>query len=337
MNLLHKLKKISIHFGIFFLITFSIIAVSVLVHELGPQPLMYSDDSWDEVTPYTPSTNLSFNVIFDQHSHTKYSDGILTVEQNILWHITMGFNACVITDHNTLKNSDDIAEMALKYQNEIVVIQGMEYTTSRIHMNFIGISSWDLRVPIVPTDQEILEAIEEVHQQGGVVSVNHYIRTESKERDDFPSRELLIQWGVDFIEIVNRNNYDTVSYDFCLENNDSIGMITGTDMHSPTDVHSWTGINADNFTKEGIIAELVDHNTTIIYDSEGVEEKGVSKTNPWNVVLRPFYDFGGMISDYFTGSEVGLVVFFSYYFAIFILVEASILGVKKIKEKRKKE
>jgi predicted metal-dependent phosphoesterase TrpH len=105
----------------------------------------------------------------------------------------MGFNACVITDHNTLKNSDDIAEMALKYQNEIVVIQGMEYTTSRIHMNFIGIYSWNLRVPIVPTDQEILEAIEEVHQQGGVVSVNHYIRTESKDRDDFPSRELLIQ------------------------------------------------------------------------------------------------------------------------------------------------
>ncbi len=337
MSFLHKLKRYSIHFGLYFLVTFLIIATSVLIHELGPQPLVYSDDSWNEVAPYTPTTNLTFNVIFDQHSHTKYSDGILTVEQNILWHITMGFNACVITDHNTLKNSEDIAEISLKYQSDIVVIQGMEYTTSRIHMNFIGISSWELRVPIVPNDQEIQEAIEEVHQQGGVVSVNHYIRTESKDRDDFPSREQLILWGVDFIEIVNRDNYDTVSYDFCLENNDSIGMITGTDMHVPANVYSWTGINAENFTKEGIMAELLSHNTTIIYDPLGVAEVGVSQTNPWNVVLRPFYDIGGSISDYFTGSGVGLVVFFSYYFVIFIVIELSILCVNKIKEKKKEK
>ncbi len=152
MSFLNKLKKYSVHFGIYFLITFSIIAASVLIQELGPQPLSYTDESWSEVDPYVPPTNLSFYVIFDQHSHTKLVGGILTVEQNILWHITMGFNACVITDHNTMRNSEDIAAMSLKYQGEFVIIQGMEYTNGRIHMNFIGISSWDLRVPINPTN-----------------------------------------------------------------------------------------------------------------------------------------------------------------------------------------
>ncbi|MHA1551432.1 MAG: hypothetical protein ACTSUP_06305 [Candidatus Heimdallarchaeaceae archaeon] len=339
MNLLRKLKKYSIHFGIYFLITFSIIAVSVLIHELGPQPLRYSDDSWNDVTAYTPTTNLSFSVIFDQHSHTKLVGGILTVEQNILWHITMGFNACVITDHNTMKNSEDIAVMTLKYQGEFVVIQGMEYTNARIHMNFIGITSWDFRVPLDPSDEEIQEAIDEVHLQGGVVTANHYVETESDGKENFPSLEQLILWGVDFIEIVNDDVYDEASYEFCLENNGSIGMITGTDMHRPHDVFAWTGINAENFTKEGIMAELLNHNTSIIYDSTGVDELGRSSSNPWNVLLRPFYDFGDVLSDYHIGSgvldSVGLVVFFSYYFAIFILIEVSIFMIKKNNEKKK--
>ncbi len=151
----------------------------------------------------------------------------------------------------------------------------------------------------------------------------------------------MILWGVDFIEIVNGDDYDEVSYEFCLENNDSIGMISGTDMHKPEDVFGWTGINAENFTKEGIMAELLKHNTTVIYNPEGVEEIGISYSNPWNVLLRPFYDFGGVLSEYHIGSGVldgvGLVVFFSYYFAIFILIEVSIFLVKKIKEKKKKK
>ena len=75
MSFLNKLKKYSVHFGIYFLITFSIIAASVLIQELGPQPLSYTDESWSEVDPYVPPTNLSFNVIFDQHSHTKIVGG----------------------------------------------------------------------------------------------------------------------------------------------------------------------------------------------------------------------------------------------------------------------
>ena len=87
------------------------------------------------------------------------------------------------------------------------------------------------------------------------------------------------------------------------------------------------------------MAELLNHNTTIIYDPVGVEEIGVSTSNPWHVLLRPFHDFGGVLSDYHIGSGVldgvGLTVFFSYYFAIFILLEVSVFLVKKNKEKKK--
>ena len=313
----------------------------MLVHELGPRSLKYSNDSWGTVIPYTPPTNLSFNVIFDQHSHTKRVEGSLTVEQNILWHMAMGFNACVITDHNTVKNAADIAEMALKYAGEFIVIQGMEYTTSRIHMNFIGISSWDLSVPINPSDAKILEAIEEVHNQGGTVTANHYLRTSEDGKENFPSREQLILWGVDFIEVVNGDDYDKVSIEFCLENNASIGMIAGTDMHHPEDVFSWNGINADNFTKEGIMEELLNHNTTIIYNAEGFEEIGEADPNPWFILPRPFHDFGGILCSYHLGSGVmdglGLTVFFSYYLVTFIFIESSIFLIKRIKENKKKK
>ena len=65
----------------------------------------YSDLDWKNIEPHTiPDYDKSaYNVIYDHHSHTYYSDGALTIRQNIEWHIAMGYNALTITDHNNMK------------------------------------------------------------------------------------------------------------------------------------------------------------------------------------------------------------------------------------------
>ena len=67
----------------------------------------YTDDLWKNVPIYDPlgCEKSKFNVVFDHHSHTIYSDGTLTVRQNVEWHKVMGYNALAITDHNTIKGS----------------------------------------------------------------------------------------------------------------------------------------------------------------------------------------------------------------------------------------
>ena len=95
------------------LIVMIVMVPSILLSVFGPREYKYQDDSFDEFEYAVPEAE-NYSIIFDQHSHTKYSDGILTVEQNIKWHIAHGFNAMVLTDHNNLRNSKDLQEMATK-------------------------------------------------------------------------------------------------------------------------------------------------------------------------------------------------------------------------------
>ena len=243
--------------------------LGVLIYLFGPADATYYDYSWDESEPYVPVTNETYNVLFDQHSHTRYSDGKLSVRQNIEWHIALGFTALAITDHNTLENAEEIKELAEEYKNEIIVLQGMEWTTSRIHMNFIGITEWNLKIPFSPTDKEIQDAIHEVHRQNGTVTANHLTFTERMVGDKMPTRQQFLDWNVDFLEVVNEQYFDNVSYQFYLTHNESIGIITGTDFHSPHPddggrVNAWTTLNTKNFSKEAVMDELRAHNTSYI-------------------------------------------------------------------------
>ncbi|MHA2358401.1 MAG: CehA/McbA family metallohydrolase, partial [Candidatus Heimdallarchaeaceae archaeon] len=294
----------------------------------------------DHITPYVPETNVTYNVLFDQHSHTKYSDGVLTVRQNIEWHISLGYNAFTLTDHNTLRNSADIQELAEEYKEEIIIIQGMEWTSNRLHMNIIGLSHWDLKISNYPTDTEIEAAIDEAHNQGAVVVVNHLHWSMEDAEDLVPTRDQLLSWGVDYIEIYNGPGFDEDSYEFCLEHNESIGMISGTDMHSPDRsdfgrVFAWTALNTDNFTEEAVMKELQARNTEIIYESQGVEDEGIYGKSATYIVFRPFYGFGDFLRDYHIGmgqlNAVGVVFFFIYYFGIFTIIELTPIVNKKIK------
>ena len=239
---------------------------------------IYTDNDWKGITPHIPPgyDNNKYNVVFDHHSHTNYSDGKLTIKQNVEWHIAMGFNAIAITDHNNLRYLEKIEGIKQHYAGKVILLSGFEWTTVRLHLNILGISKWDERVPYKPKDEKIIDVIDKVHDQDGIVVCNHipWSTYEAKYKNH-PSREKLLDWGVDYIEIVNddslpENVYDKESVEFCNKHKGQIGMITGTDMHTPDGlasggVHGWTLLNVKESTEEALMEELRKKNTEILY------------------------------------------------------------------------
>jgi hypothetical protein len=241
--------------------------------------MTYTDKNWKGVTPHIlPGYDgKKYNIVFDHHSHTNYSDGVLSINQNVEWHLAMGFNALAITDHNNMRHLEKIDKVKEEYaKKDIIILSGIEWTTNRIHLNFLGVPNWEPKIKYRVKEDDIINAINYAHDQGGVVVCNHIPWSLYEfHMKTHPSREILLDWGIDYIEIVNddclpENVYDKESYDFCLKHNGKIGMITGTDMHNPDDlasggVHGWTLLNLKEITEEALMEELRKKKTKIIY------------------------------------------------------------------------
>ena len=334
MGLLKFLGYLIKHLVVFTVIVGLILAVSVILNVFGPPQFIYSDTSWEDTVPYVPDTTVKYDVLIDQHSHSKYSDGKLTIRQNIEWHMSLGFTVVVITDHNTMENAEDTKLLAEEYKNRCIVIQGMEWTTNRVHLSFIGLEEWDFKIPVNPTDEEIMQAIDEVHRQNGTVTYNHPGYTRRTSKEPIPSYNLLMNWGVDFFEVINGLDFDEESYAFALNNNDSIGLVTGTDMHSPQKedggrVYAWTALNLTSFSEEAVMMALRNHQTEIIINKFGIESHGDFKYNKFYDYLSPFYQIGGVLKNLYLytdmhssySNRVILYVFLSYSALFFAVLE----------------
>jgi predicted metal-dependent phosphoesterase TrpH len=332
--------KFSGRFWGYIFIVAGIITASILVHEFGPDEYLYFDDSWSDFTPYTaPHVNISqYNVVLDQHSHTLYSDGALTVKQNIEWHISMGFNCIVITDHDTVANKAEIDSLKTEYLAKgVIIIQGMEWTTNLIHLNIIGITKWDKPIPYYnPTEQDIKDAINEAHSQQAVVTVNHIPWSGRSLSGTHPTRDQLRTWGIDYIEIINSWEWDNDSNNYC--DTYGVGKITGTDMHSPTKVFSWTLLNVTTFTEENIMTALRNKETEILFNETGFPDRGTYPDNPWYYLARPLREFGGLFVDLWTSDGldwVGSFTYLGFILAIFGLLEVYRYSKPILKEKVK--
>jgi len=346
MDIFRSLRRFSFHLAIYLFIVALIAAGSVLLKVYGPPRYIYSDDSWKDSTPYVPQTDVKYDLLLDQHSHTKYSDGKLTVRQNIEWHLALGFKVVVISDHNTLKNSEEIQLLANEYANRCIVIQGMEWTTNRVHLNFIGIKNWTLEIPWNPTNDEIRQAIDEVHRQNGTVTFNHPGYTRRTSEENVPSNELLYSWGVDYFEVMNGLDFDEGSYNFVKSHNNTVGMISGTDMHSPAKqdggrVFAWTAINITDFSKEAVMNTLRNYSTEIVINQFGIENQGKYEYNKLYDYLAPFYQIGDAIVYYHLSSDqyggyadrVILYVFLSYSALFFVVLEAVLAFRRSLRNK----
>lgn len=122
---------------------------------------------------YKASKNLSNSSMWykgDLHIHTIHSDGRNTVCEVIALARGRGLDFIALTDHNTISQNKEFIEIGSSYE-DLLVIPGMEITTFYGHMNVLNIDRYiDFRRK---SKEDFKKLIEEVHNNGGVVSVNH--------------------------------------------------------------------------------------------------------------------------------------------------------------------
>jgi predicted metal-dependent phosphoesterase TrpH len=343
------IKKVSIHLIVFICINLCIIGICVPIYMLGPAPSIYKNEDWIGISPISPpGHNASqWNVVLDQHSHTiRSSDARLTLEQNVLWHIALGYNVICITDHNIAPDLAAINSIQSKYAGKIIIIPGVEWTTDRIHLNVLGITEWDVESPWNPSDEQIQAIIEKGHRQGGVVSVNHIPRN---PRPDYPTRDQLFSWGIDFLEVINCDNYpeavyDQESHEFCQTHIGEIGEITGSDMHMPDrfgsgGIHGWTILNATNFTYTAVMEELRAHNTKILLSPYAIVDPASHIVNPLYLGLKPLMNIGqifvGLYSTETGLDSITIIIGLGYYTLLFIALEIVRFIGARIQQKKR--
>ncbi|KAJ1912564.1 hypothetical protein H4219_005549 [Mycoemilia scoparia] len=261
----------------------------------------WTTDPRSYLTPMDPDFG-NYNILLDAHSHTTYSDGKMTPEQLVEYSRANGYNALIVTDHQTVSGGLAAEKYALeKYPGEFIVIPGMEY---RIHMNFIGINQTIPVHPAFPTDQDMREVIDKVHEMGGMVIVNHIPWSTKIELPwniatlpDHPTRQTLMDMGVDGFEVINVSTFDLPTYQLLQrpENKNRFSMVTGSDVHSPDTAYAWTVLNAREFTKDAILDEIRNRRTSLLFDAAGLRQKANIPSNPQFYVMAPIT----MLSLYF--------------------------------------
>ena len=102
----------------------------------------------------------------DFHSHTKHSDGSLSVEELVQNAIDRGLDFIFLTDHNKISGWESARE------EKFPLFPGIEFTTFWGHFTAFGITryiEWDN----INSDKGIIEVSELVHSQGGLFCVAH--------------------------------------------------------------------------------------------------------------------------------------------------------------------
>ena len=340
------LKSFLINLLIYTLIVGAITSVSIATTINVPDHYRYSDDDWNSFN-YSPEFNQSeFNIVLDAHSHSRYSYGELTPRQNILWHISMGYNALILTDHNNFEGCEEIRDIARQdFNDSIKVFMGVEWTTDRGHFNLVfpaTVSSSEVENLIPsksyvykPTNIEIQQIFNQTHQLGGVVIVNH-IQWSREFCKGFPNLPDFLLWQIDYIEIVNENIFDHDSFDFCMKYN--LGIITGTDMHIPGKVYGWTLMDAQEFSEDAIFNELITRNTSVLYNQSGSTYDVSHKLNLGYDFMVLFTGIGNMLKKIYEHPHYILqyVIFFSLIYGFYFFIEFTkhILKKQKIMKDR---
>ncbi|CEP15838.1 hypothetical protein [Parasitella parasitica] len=251
----------------------------------------------DYLTPY--NATFQYNVLMNGHAHSTYSDGKMNVRQLLQWHIANGYNAVMVTDHNTIEGGLAAEKLALaEYNDTIVVIPGMEYT---IHMNFIDINETVHATAPVPSDEELQRVIRRVHELGGLVIVNHipWSNTTQGGRQqarlpNHPSIEQLISWGVDGFEVVNQETFDMASYQAASQRN--LVQMVGMDIHHPSvGAQVWLTVNAANMSRTSIMEEIRNRRTSFLFDPAGTRPRAYVDSPASYLTLTPLTYLG----DYF--------------------------------------
>jgi hypothetical protein len=201
------------------------------------------------------------------HSHTRESDGVLTVNELIDNANSSGLDFFAITDHFTISQWWKVDQSNLP---DMVLLNSSEITSQSGHANVHGIKEW-VDVYIDRDDWDPNSAADQAHQQGGLFCINHVMSSLLAWRHyDF-------DWeNADLMEIFHSlegpNNMPQISFwDALLREGHRIIGVAGTDCHNPENkieklgkVVTW--VHAEELSQRGIIDGLKKGN---VYVSHG--------------------------------------------------------------------
>ncbi|KAG2209508.1 hypothetical protein INT47_008352 [Mucor saturninus] len=291
------------------------IGIGLLYTDNLPKEEDFSHLSFDwKINPssYLTPWNASFqyNVLLNGHAHSTYSDGKMNVRQLLDWHLANGYNAVMVTDHNTIRGGLAAEKLALaEYNQSIVVIPGMEYSCCRIHMNFIDINETIPATSPTPSDEELQRVIQKVHDLGGLVIVNHIPWSNTTEfgyqlprLPNHPSLDQLISWGVDGFEVINQDVFDTPTYQVTAQR--GLIQMVGLDIHHPSvGAQTWLTLQAANFTKAAIMQEIRAKQTSFLFDPAGTPTRVYVDSPPSYKSLLPLTLLGSYFSMFYSVSK----------------------------------
>lgn len=132
---------------------------------LTPQPMR---------RPYLSSPALETGARWysgDFHMHSLESDGSRSLEEVVALAERRGLDFLMVSEHNTTSHLSFYADLQARHPG-ILLIPGIEVTTYAGHANAIGVNGF-VEHRTGTRGAKIEEAIESVHRQGGLFSINH--------------------------------------------------------------------------------------------------------------------------------------------------------------------
>ncbi|EGC39516.1 hypothetical protein DICPUDRAFT_74921 [Dictyostelium purpureum] len=322
-----KGKKIITTIGIQLLFLSLIIGIiaPISIYLTNNEPSEYLDIVIDHLDmQYDPRNMTIFdnmtstpNIFLNPHTQSTYSDGSLSPETTIQWHIANGYNVMFMTDHNDERGGIEAERIAKeKYSDKIIVIPGVEWTNCRCHLGLIGIREKVEKIKW-PTNKEIKKLIDWVHSKGGFVILNH-VPWSFWAGLDQPTMDEWLEMGIDFLEVVNQGTIDYQNILYCKKHN--LRYVTGIDLHLYTKELSWTVFNipeakqlkptdpissvVPTLTEKIIISTLRNQSTqtSFIFDAKGSIIKANPKNSPTNpkfIFLSPWIYIGRFFHSFF--------------------------------------
>lgn len=180
-----------------------------------------------------PATKKAFA---DFHIHTRFSrDSILTEEKFIAKAIERGLTHVCVTNHNNVEGAvavrDKVAELGLA--DQLTVILGEEVSTTDGEVVGIFLEK------TIPRGLSANETADEIHRQGGLVSIPHpFDPFRGSHIREGPLRNLAETGKIDMVEVFNcrvtlqRHNHEAAEF----ANRYGIPGIAASDSHSSFEV-----------------------------------------------------------------------------------------------------
>lgn len=185
----------------------------------------------------------------DMHVHTCYSKDGLTTPRDLINQLRKrGLNGAAITDHDTIEGAEKILKSR---DNDLLIIPGIE--TSTKHGHILGIN---ITTPI-PKGLSIKEAIERIHDAGGIAIAAH---PQAPFKDGIKLNPKIIDLGLDAIEVVNSSFFPFLPLTYFSKKFATrycLPQTAGSDSHIPQTIGiAYTIIENDEASVDDVIEAI---------------------------------------------------------------------------------